>query len=229
MSASSRDLHEVVALRVANEIGRRTDVLAVMVGGSVARGDHVASSDVDLVVVTSDDAQLATSERSLVEWIARTESAWLLRFDRPKTSWLYAFLDVRIVMDTGPAARLCTAAKSMLSTYRTSAAQRELLATWLWHGQAKLDRARANGDPAVKGFHAALFVETLLDGLYAVHDVPLPAGARLLEHIHRVPLTARERQLLDSILTGDTQRRFGAICDLATDLREQLGPPDHGA
>ena len=227
------DLHGVVASRAAGELAERSDVLAVMIAGSVARGEHVASSDVDLLVVTSEDAELQTSERSLVdgllvEWIARPEAVWLSRFDRPKTSWLYAFLDARIVSDSGPAARLQAAARDLLSTYRTSAKLRELLATWLWHGQAKLDRARRTGDLTVRGYWAALFVETVVDGLYAVHDVPLPAGARRLEYLHLVPLTSGESDLLDSMLTGDTDRRFEATCALVASLRQQLGAPDHG-
>jgi predicted nucleotidyltransferase len=227
------DLHEVVAGRIAGELAARSDVLAVMIAGSVARGEHVASSDVDLLVVTSSDAELATSERALVdgllvEWIARPEAAWLSRFDRPKTSWLYAFLGARIVADTGPAARLQAAARELLASYRTSPALRELLATWLWHGQAKLDRARAADDATARGYWSALFVETVMDGLFAVYDVPLPAGARRLEYLHLVPLTSTERHLLDSLLVGDTERRFDAVCALVADLRGRLGPPDHG-
>lgn len=214
-------------------MAERSDVLAVMVAGSVARGEHVTSSDVDLLIVTSEDSELATAERSLVEgllveWIARPEAVWLSRFDRPKTSWLYAFLDARIVSDSGPAARLHAAARELLSTYRASAELRELLATWLWHGQAKLDRARLTGDLKVRGYWAALFVETVMDGLYAVHDVPLPAGARRLEYLQLVPLTSGESDLLTAMLTGDTETRFEATCALVACLREQLGDPDHG-
>jgi predicted nucleotidyltransferase len=232
MPATPRGLHEVVALRMAEEIGLRPDVLAVMVAGSVARGDHVSSSDVDLLIVSSTGAQIDRSRRwlvdgLLVEWIARTEQDWLAKFDRPKTSWLYAFLDVRIVTDEGPARRLQTAAKTMLSAYRTSDAQRQVLATWLWHGQAKLDRARVAEHPAQRGFRASLFTEFVLYGLYAVHDVPLPYGARLLDYLHRVPLASRERTLLDSVLTGDTNDRFDATYELVEHLRERLGPPDH--
>lgn len=232
MLADFHDPHEVVALRVADEIGRRSDVLAVMIAGSVARGEHVGSSDVDLLLVSSADAQISTSQRwlvdgLLVEWIARTEADWLARFDRPETSWLYAFLDVRIVNDSGPAARLQAAAHSTLSTYRTNTEQRQMLATWLWHGQAKLDRASKGEDLTTLGFRASLFTEVVVDGLYAVHDVPLPAGARLLDYLHRVPLTSWERALLDSMLTGDTRQRFDATCQLVAHLRARLGPPDH--
>ncbi|MGH3488001.1 MAG: hypothetical protein ACRDP8_08820 [Actinopolymorphaceae bacterium] len=35
---------------------------------------------------------------------------------------------------------------------------------------------------------SALCTETVLDGIYAIHDVPLPAGARRLAYLSHVPL-----------------------------------------
>lgn len=228
------DVHEIVAARVAGELSRQPDVLAVMIAGSVARREHVESSDVDLLVVASADADVAGGERQLVdgllvEWIARTEQEWLSRFDRPKTSWLYAFLDARIVIDNGAAARLQAAAQGMLDEYRTNPELDQVLATWLWHGQAKLDRARVSSDPRVRGYCASLFVETVIDGLYAVHNVPLPAGARLLSYLHLVPLTEDEREVLDIVLLGDVENRFESICTLVDHLRATLGDPDHSS
>lgn len=230
--SAATDVHEIVAETIAGELSGRPDVLAVMIAGSVARREHVESSDVDLLVVTSEDADLTGGERHLVngllvEWIARTEQEWLSRFDRPKTSWLYAFLDARTLTDSGAAARLQAAAQSMLHEYRPNPELNRVLATWLWHGQAKLDRARVSSDPRVRGYCASLFVETVIDGLYAVHNVPLPAGARLLSYLYLVPLTEDERELLDVVLIGDVKSRFESICTLVDHLRAALGEPDH--
>ncbi|MEV4749320.1 nucleotidyltransferase domain-containing protein [Streptosporangium sp. NPDC049248] len=226
------DSHRKIAERVGAELAERDDVLAVLLAGSVCRGEHVATSDIDLLVVTTEDSALEVGPRRLVqgllvEWIARPEAEWLTRFDRPKTSWLYSFLEAEVLMDTGPAARLVQAAARVLETYRTSARLRELLATTLWHGQAKLDRAQAAGTPRELGFWSAICVETVLDGLYAVHDVPLPAGARRLAYLHRVPLTEGENALVETMLTGDTAGRFEATRHLTARLRTELGPADH--
>jgi predicted nucleotidyltransferase len=226
------DLHREIAVRVGSELAARDDVLAVLLSGSVCRGEHVPTSDIDLLVVTTEDSSLETGPRRLVdgllvEWVARPEEEWRARFDRPKTSWLYSFLEAEILMDSGPAGRLVKVGRRVLETYRTSAELRELLATDLWHGQAKLDRTQATGEPRELGFWAGLFVEAVLDGLYAVHDVPLPAGARRLAYLHLVPLTATESVLVDVMLTGTTTRRFEATRDLVARLRRELGPPDH--
>jgi predicted nucleotidyltransferase len=135
------DRHREIAERVGAALAERDDVLAVLIAGSVCRGEHVATSDVDLLVVTTEDSSLEVAPRRLVdgllvEWIARPEPDWLARFDRPKTSWLYSFLEAEVLMDSGPAGRLVTAARDVLASYRTSAELRRLLATTLWHGQA---------------------------------------------------------------------------------------------
>jgi predicted nucleotidyltransferase len=226
------DLHREIAVRVGAELAVREDVLAVLLSGSVGRGEHVETSDIDLLVVTTDGSALEVGPRRLVEgllleWIARSEGEWLARFDRPRTSWLYAFLEAEPLMDTGPAARLREAAETVLASYRTSAKLRELLATFLWHGQAKLDRARATGNPRELGYWSALCTETVLDGLFAVHDVPLPAGARRLAYLDRVPLDIEECSLVDAMLTAEPARRLEATMHLVSRLRAELGPPDH--
>jgi predicted nucleotidyltransferase len=107
--------HRELAEAVGADLARRTDVLAVLITGSVGRGDHVPASDVDLLVVTADDHTLEPTRRLcdglLVEWGARSEAEWLERFDRPKSSWLYPFLEGQVIFDSGPAARLIEAAR----------------------------------------------------------------------------------------------------------------------
>jgi hypothetical protein len=70
-------------------------------------------------------------------------------------------------------------------------------------------------------------VETLIDALYTVHDVPLPAGSRRLEHLPEVTLTADERIHLEQLLTGSPHVRITAAAALTDTLRGALGPPDH--
>ena len=77
-----------------------------------------------------------------------------------------------------------------------------------------------------QGLSAALSTPTLLDALYAVHDVPLPPGSRRLALLARVPLTEHERALVDRLLTADAPGRLGAARELAAAVRPRLGPPD---
>lgn len=221
--------HRDIAAEAAEVLARRDDVYAVLLGGSVARGEHQTSSDIDLLIVGDDTFDLPVRQTHgglLVERIAHTERAWVDRFDRPKTSWLYAFLEATVLYDRGPAQRLRHEARTVQASYRASTELRSLLATFLWHGQAKLDRVRPE-DARSQGFWSAIFVETIIDALYTVHHVPLPAGSRRMAYLSLVPMTANELRDLDALLTGSTAHRFEAAIRLVKSLRSQLGPADH--
>lgn len=137
-------------------------------------------------------------------------------------------MEAEILTDTGAGARLQTLAAQTRARYVASRELKALLASTLWHGQAKLDRA-STGDLMTQGFWAAICIETIIDGLYTIHDVPLPAGARRLAYLDTVPMTATERRLLDQLLTGSTSERFTATVQLSDHLRRHLGPADHQA
>jgi|GEM_PF-4779896 len=77
------------------------------------------------------------------------------------------------------------------------------------------------------GYWAAICIETILDGLFTIHDVPLPAGSRRLAYLNEVPLSNEERSLLTAYLTGTTVERFAATVRLSERLRGQLGVAGH--
>jgi predicted nucleotidyltransferase len=61
------DQHREVAERVGAELAGRADVLAVIIAGSVGRREHVASSDIELLVVTTENSSLEAGPRRLVD------------------------------------------------------------------------------------------------------------------------------------------------------------------
>lgn len=220
--------HRAVALAHAESLRGRDDVQAVLLAGSVARGEHLASSDVDLLVVGPESMDVRVEVGGLlVERIAHSEQAWASRFDRPKTSWLYAFCEAQVLLDDdGAAGRLQQLAATTRADYRTSSALRHDIAQRLWHSQAKLARAR-DGATREQGFWSAIIIEYTLNALYAVHDVPLPAGSRLAAHLGELPLSTVEQEQVDALLTGTTSQRLHAAIALTTDLLERLGPVVH--
>lgn len=221
--------HRLIANQMADELGRRRDVEAVLLAGSVARNEHQPTSDVDLLVVGPEADTLPVRvliDGLLVEQISHTEAGWRQRLDRPRTSWLYAFREAIPLLDRGAGRRLRDAADEVRHSYRADPTLSSRLATSLWHCQAKLDRAAA-GDEQSQGLWASLVVETIIDAFYTIHHVPLPAGSRRLEHLPDVPLTADDHADLDHLLTGSPSSRISAAITLTGSLRKRLGPADH--
>lgn len=112
-----------------------------------------------------------------------------------------------------------------LRHYETPGEVREELATLLRHGQPKLRRAlRAGGEQA--GYWASLFLPGVLDGLYAIHDRPPPAGSRRLDLLHTLPLSDQERRQVTRSCRGSADERLSAIAALYEILTQRLGPLD---
>ena len=205
-------------------------MLALILVGSVARGEEQDASDVDLLAVSAGDATDSLSSRLLrngylVEIWAKTEAAWAQRFESARPMWTYAFLEGDVVYDTGPAARLRAAAQQAYAGYRTPAEVRQELATSLSHGRPKLQRAlRADAEHA--GYWASVFLPGILDGLYAAHDRPRPPGSRRLDYLHTLALSHEERHHVSVSCTGAPDQRLAAIAVLYETLSQRLGPPD---
>lgn len=221
-----------VALAVAAEAVQRRQVIAVLLSGSIARGDAVPCSDVDLVFITIpgvDPVGLRREVRDgvLVETVSHSEPEWRERFNRPNPRWIYAFLEAQIVHDdTGTAGALIAEAADARKRYRTPTSVLDELALGFWHGQAKLDRALASDDPRVRGYQASIAVDWIIDALFAVHDAPLPPASRRLDYLASVPLDQEVDRNWSMLLTGDMETRLLAAAALIGWLRAILPEPD---
>ncbi|MFB9777800.1 nucleotidyltransferase domain-containing protein [Brevibacterium otitidis] len=219
--------HEGLARREAIRLADSPGVVAVLLAGSVARGEHACCSDVDILVVGPPQGVLEPTRVMggvSVERLCNTPDEWKLRFNRVGTSWLYEFLDVVVLYDPdGVGRQLQLEAARVLHQYCTPKEQRANLRRELIHGVAKLDRARLSGESAWAGFWAALPVFTLLSGLFALHDVPLPGASRMMRELPRVGLSEWESGHVGQLLTGDTEQRLAAAQALCDYLIEALG------
>jgi predicted nucleotidyltransferase len=219
-----------MAATVAAELWTREDVSAVILIGSVARGDATSSSDVDLAVVSGEEVEGPAMRRelrggTLVEIISRSDRGWRERLRRPMPRWLYALLEGQILHDDGVGARLVDAAREARRAYKTPKAVLDEMAAAFWHGQAKVDRALASADPMTRAYQASLAVDWIIDALYAVHDVPLPAASRRLHYLEDVPLDTGMRRDWQSLLTGDVDERIHANARLQATIRARLPEP----
>jgi predicted nucleotidyltransferase len=200
-----------------------------MLIGSLGRGDSLPASDVDLLAVVAANGRMQRFIENdvLVEVIARTEEEWLERFSRPRPTWIYAFLEGRLLYDeTGVAARLVDEAGRLYSAYRTPSSVLLDLASTLWHGKAKLLRAEmAGGEHA--GFWASVIVgQTMIDALFAVYNRPQPPGSRRFDLLDTLNLPPSERNLVRVACTGTAEERLAAVRDLLDLVEQRLPDPD---
>lgn len=148
------ELHYRTAERVAMLLMDDGSTTAVVLHGSVARGTHRSTSDIDLVVIgsTSTGLQRVDVDGLRVELITRTFEEWMTTFHRPIPAWTYAWSDGVILGQVGHAAEyLVAAAIEVLRTFRPP---QSLLAEHLvyWeHVRPKLADAIARGDAAEIG------------------------------------------------------------------------------
>lgn len=219
-----------VALAAAAEAVEGCEAVATLLSGSIARGDAVASSDVDLLLVTVDGAESGmrreVREGVLVERVAYSEAEWRERFSRPTPRWLYAFLEAQILHDdSGIARRLISQAADARSSYRTPSGLLHAIAVEFWHGQAKLDRALTSPDPLARGYQASVAVDWIIDALFAVHHTPLPSASRRLHYLAGISLEPEVERNWSVLLTGDVDARLLASASLIAWLRAKLPTP----
>lgn len=215
---------------VAQALGRRRDVVSVLLHGSAARGLARADSDVDLFVVLAPTVEVVESmprvaEELALDVLAYTEADWRARFARPNPTWLYGWAEAVPLFDpSGVGARLVSDAERLLGGYRTpNQVTAELLDYWR-HVRPKMSGALDSGSERAIGLMAAISVDRLIETLFAVNDRPNPPGSnagrlRMLEALTQPEnLVAR----LDDLLTASAAARGRACLDLVDDLVELL-------
>jgi hypothetical protein len=200
--------------------------------GSTARRTATAASDCDILVVRSEDSARPDFERSLhgdvlVEIVAKDEPGWCehLRGLRPR--WVYSFLDGgEVLFDDGSVARLLALSEEVFRTFVTPDEVRQELATLLWHGRAKVERAALSSDPVQAAYWAALLLPTLIDALLGLANRPTVPGSRRLDVLDTISLSEGDRAALTMTMMGLPYERVRAARELAESLLLRLGDPD---
>lgn len=176
-------LHRHVLDQLLAEAKADPVVRGVMLAGSLARGTARADSDLDVLVVTTsqaDDAPWRSRSRPLpVDLVVRTADQWRLHFAPSRAgdeSWGYAFLDGVILHDPdGLVARLVLDAADIHENYRVPAAIKTHYARLWSHVRPKMVDVLRRGDPVEIGWAAAVMTNQLLRAVWAANDLPNPS------------------------------------------------------
>jgi predicted nucleotidyltransferase len=211
-------LHRRVLSAILADARADPGVRGLLLTGSLARGTARADSDLDVLVVTSeqatDDGWRSAARPLPVDFLVRTPGEWRARFapDRPRDeSWGYAFLDAVVLHDPeGIAARLIADAADIHERYRVPASVKAHY-TRLWHHvRPKMLAVLSHGDPVEIGWASAVMTNDVLRTAWAASDLPNPS----------LDLGTVQRHLDDLTIPTDAPAQIRAI--LRAPPRESL-------
>ncbi len=191
------------------------EVLGVMLQGSTARGDALPGSDVDLFVLlrTGCGRPFAAEERGGL-WLERhfADADGARARLRASPGLAYSFDEGRILHDpAGEMADLAAFARDLLRGYRTPPAEMEATVYWLRSARRKIAAARDADDRVRAGFVAATTSWKVLEGIWAMNDLPIPPSGALPARLADLAIAPPGwPSLFAAMFTGDDRTRIDA-------------------
>lgn len=192
--------------------GQDAEIIGVMVVGSVARGDALPGSDLDLYLLLRDGCarpfERETETGVVVERKFRDATTAAAGLDGDPMQ-VYDFLNGRILRDPqGRLAALRAVAARHFAEYRAPASERRALASWLRSARGKTLAARDAGDTLKAAYVVGSISWKLIEGVWLACHRPVPPCGAVWAHVGDLvgaPLEF-ETQLRDLFL-GDTTCR----------------------
>lgn len=199
-------LEELVA-----EARRDDEVVGVLLTGSLARGDALPGTDVDLRVILGDGVSRPALHEVRggvpVEWGYADERAARDALEKAPMH-VYAYLDGRILHDPeGVLARLRQCAQERFDAYLVSEVERAELAANLRYPAEKVRVALAGGDLLKAAFVTATASWYLIEGLWAANDRPLPPNSSVRPHLRDLAGPPEVENLYGELFLADAERR----------------------
>lgn len=224
---SARSHHQRLLAEAKARYSEDTNVRAIFVSGSVARGEEKSHSDIDLVLIVREprpyvryhaDHLWIEVDPYVLDRIPDALQADPMRY--------YVFAGIKAVHDpenlvTG----LLAEAERFRQGYRASERLKGDLYVLLASRRTKIEAAVEEGDLQKAAFFAATTLQHVVQALYAVNDVVSPSPAEAFDG-----LIALRKQppgfpdLLDRLLAGDAQARASAAIEMIDFLIPYLRP-----
>ena len=192
------------------------EVLGVMLQGSTARGDALPGSDLDLFVLLRPGCRrpFAAEERGGL-WLERhhADADAARKKLRAAPGLAYGFDEGRILHDpSGELADLAAFARDLLRGHRTPPAEMAAILYWLRSARKKIAAARDARDSVRAGFVAATTSWKVLEGIWAINDLPVPPSGALPARLTDLTRTPPDwPALFAAMFTGDDQTRIDAV------------------
>lgn len=223
----ARELYRVLLQELVEEASQQEDIVGMLLIGSVARGDALPGSDLDVRYLLVDGQkrpfQSALHHGIVVEQ-GYTDTLGAQTKLEVNSMEMYAYLDGQILFDpTGMLRRLTDRAKELFEAYQFPQHEVDGLISWLRSAELKMTVAQKAGDLPKAAFVCSTTTWQILMGLWAVNDKPMPPNGSVLVHLKDLskrPLHL-ERQI-NQFFCGDLPQRIQIAIDLVHWILERL-------
>lgn len=213
------DVHRKLLSESLRSARADNEVAGFMLTGSLARGDALPGSDLDLFTLLDDglarDFESRRRDGVLVENKFRDFHGAKRRLDEWPME-VYNYLDGRILYDpAGRFVKLKEIARDNFESYEPPEEERGRLHYTLMSVEIKLKSARDAGDLLKASYAASTSSWQILEGLWAVSSRPMPPNGSVFPHLGDLRAGPPDvRRKLERLFLGDIPERTGAALDL---------------
>lgn len=207
------DFYQKIIEDIRKEYEARDEVRALIVTGSVARGEAHLGNDLDILLLSTGIhiSKEYRVESSLVELGTITLPTALENMSKNPMS-VYMYLDAKAIFDKDNSLELLhKRAQEVLVSYKPTEENKKLLKKWLSSVVDKVIVAEKNEDTEKVAFHVSNVLWKTVEGLYTINFVPTPASTSALRRIRTLKVLPENFDTLwKDVLMGNLQERTKA-------------------
>ncbi|MGH0431065.1 nucleotidyltransferase domain-containing protein [Bacillus hominis] len=207
--------HKKLLQTILNESLYMYKVNGLMIIGSIARGDAYPESDLDLYVLLENgqkkDFHSEMREGILIEYKYVDFNQIQVNFKNNPME-LYSFLEGEILIDkSGELKKLKEIAKNEFENYRVSSDKVKGISHWLHSSLIKIQSALKVNDELKASYIVHTSMWTLLEGIWAINNKPVPSAGSVLRYIQALPIRPTNfDEFLNKVFLGDTTERISS-------------------
>jgi hypothetical protein len=181
------NIHQTLLQEIIDEASQQPDIIGILLTGSVARGDALPGSDLDLRFLLTPGSSRPFSTEWRQGILVERGYADISKARRKLESnpmEIYGYLDGHILFDPqGVLADLREQARQRFAAYRVPDDERREIAHWLLSSRIKLTAALAARDTLKAAYLASTVSWQLLQGLWAANEKPVPPNGSVWVHL----------------------------------------------
>lgn len=192
---------------------KRADIEGILLIGSVAYGTASETSDLDLIVICSEDKFSSKYTDEILVEIHFNKYSTLLKKLKANPVEIYKYLYSKIIVDNGKSAKLISMANSIYCNYSTPINEIENIVYWLLSTKIKLQSAINSNDTEKVSYLISTNTWKILEGVWAKNNKPMPPSSLAFEkhsELKCIPFDG----WFDRLLLGDCLQKAVAMIDI---------------